>query len=287
MVPRMFLRWTGSGRVSPCPQTCLIRNLILRRFNLTFMSSTDPFQSWRHPTGRTGARGDYTDDQCQRHKGHSDHYAKHHRKPTQAAVAAAYHPGADATAYVNEKNKEIERQWNTNPEEVSWSGAKLACSVQPYEGDQIKRDQEAYQQLTDRRLQGTWDRSERIPVRSNRTAMIRETLRFLPVEVKEVQPLVRRQASTKLLKKTPGLPFYTPREAEFLTRTNNSAQLRRHHGKRERAIHNHYSGKMVPKAKHGVRTLDIRRWIDHPEAMTNPKQYDQYARQRKPQWCNT
>jgi hypothetical protein len=192
----------------------------------------DPFQSWRHPTGRTGARGDYTDDQHQGHKKIAQDYAKNHRVASNAAKEAASHPGADPEAYINEKNRKEKVVWNTNPAEVSWSGAKLACTVQPYEGDKLSKEQRVYQHLIDRRLTGTWDRNERIPVRTNRTALIRKTLReserVIPENINE-ESTVKRGFSLKSLKRSPGLPYYTPREPKIVEMTSNSARLRKQH----------------------------------------------------------
>ena len=244
------------------------------------MATADPFQQWRQPTGRTGARGDYTDDAPQGHKIIAANYSKHHRKPSQAAKQAVSHPGADPEAYLRAKYAKKKVHWNTDPLEVSWSGATIPIEIIPYEGNERNQQEQQRLRLTERRLQGTWDRNEIHPVRTNRTALIRKTLRSMKPVLKEESDL-KRNASIKSLKQSPGLPFYTPREPEMIELTNNSAQLRKKHGGRARAIHNHRSGNKVRVAKNGVRNLDVCRWIDNMETLTSPRAYFQDTNKNK------
>jgi len=241
--------------------------------------SGDPFANWRHPTGRTGERGDYTDGAPQGHKKLAAHYAKHHRPQSHAAKQAVQHPGADPSHYANAMNAADDMTFNKDPMAVSWSGNKDPFAVIPYEGEKIPHPI---------RVQtGTWDRREIHPVRTNKAAIMRQMLNTDAV-VLERQP-IGRKISLKTLKTSPGLPFYTPQDPIRVENTNNSAQLRAQHGRRSRRLHNVHTGKKVRVAKHGVRNLDVRQWVDNLDTLTSPRAYWNYSMQtqNRQRWVNT
>ena len=93
--------------------------------------------------------------------------------------------------------------------------------------------------------------------------------------------------SLKSLKRSPGLPYYTPREPKIVEMTSNSARLRKQHGRRERFIHDNHPDKRVKVAKNGVQALDIRRWVDNVDRIKSPRIYFQYTQRQRPRWCNT
>ena len=254
----------------------------------------DPFSSWRQPTGRTGSRGDYTDGAPQGHKKIAADYAANHRPKSHAAKYAINHPGADPSHYNNRNKNKNQISWNKDPVSVSWSGNTLPMEVQNYDLDALHHEMIARNEKLphpEKTLEGTWDRNENIAVHQNRSAIMRKMVSTMTEEPTNQQigkTNVISKISLATLKKSPGLPFYTPREPTLLEKTNNSARLRAEHGKRSRKMHNHYSGRSVRTVKNGVRNLDVRQWVDNLDTLTSPRAYWNYTmHNNKKKWCNT
>ena len=260
--------------------------------------SSDPFANWRHQTGRTGVRGDYTDGAPQGHKKIAAHYAKHHRPLPSSAQQAATAPGGDATHYVRFKNQTPEENWNMDPMEVSWSGNGLQHEVVPIDVHDEMLSRGEKDPHPKKPLTGTWDREERIPVHQNRSATMRKTWQSIKVDeehlaaARAAEAIARERTcgvSLRSLKKTAGLPFYNPPVPVMLQRGNNSSQLRAENGRRQRQMHKIRKGRGVRVAKAGVRNLDVRQWVDNLEQLTSPRMFFEYSMQEKSknQWVNT